>query len=167
MWNAFYYYNEIQQEELVFLQTPFSQNNKLPEQSIFTKPHLTFLYRAWHVGLLTWIYKNDKLSSGGRKNECNLMKGNSLPNSDFHLQKIEHFWDASYISEVQLRNQYFSYHRRNSLLLSRDAIRRPEVFIFGCMLQMYDYKPKQNSHSLFLISPVLLTLLLTSVKIWK
>lgn len=58
----------------------------------------------------------------------------------------------SHISEAQLRNQYFIYHRYNSLSLSRDAIRRPELLISGYMLQMYDYKPEQNSYSLYLIS---------------
>lgn len=73
-----------------------------------------------------------------------------MPNSDFYLQKMEHFWDVSYISEVQLRNLYFIYHRYNSLSLSGDAIRKPELFISGYVFQMYDYK--QNSYSLSPIS---------------
>lgn len=54
----------------------------------------------------------------------------------------------SHISEVQLRNQYFIYHRYNSLSLSRDAVRKPELFISGYVFQMYDY----NSYSLSPIS---------------
>lgn len=110
MWNALYYYNEIQQEELVFLQTPFSQNNKLPEQSIFTKPYLIFLYKAWHAGLLTWTYKNDKLSSNQEEEKMNVMwlKETQCQIQTSICKKIEHLWDASYISEVQLRNQYLT-----------------------------------------------------------
>lgn len=168
MWNTFYYYSEIQQEELVFSQTLFFQNNKLSNQSILPKPHLTFFYKAWYVGLLTWIYKMASYHLNRRKKKgCNLIKGNSVPNSGFHLQKngtflrcLLHFWGTTqepvlYLTQLQ------------SFISFQGCNQEVKLFSSGYMLQMYHYNPNRILTPYPSFPPVVLTLLLTSQKAWK
>ena len=113
VWNTFYYYNEMQQEELVFLQTLFSQNNQLSKQSIFTKSYLTFFYKAWYVGLLTWIYET-------RSSHCNRRKKNAIRYKETLWQIQTFICKNQNISEMSLI--FLRYNSGINTLFTTDTI---------------------------------------------